>query len=225
VIEINLLPGSTKRSGKKPKLAGRAAKKSSSRGGGPKLPEFDRTKLLVGGAWVVGVAVVAWMHLGMNTRLNALSTEYEAAQRDSARYATLRAQGDSLLAQEQIISQKLQVIQQIDSGRYIWAHVLDEISRALPPYIWVVSVSEAFSEGGIPRVRLHGRAGNYYALGRYLEDLEASPFLRNVRLNSSSQTTVDQRTVIGFIIDATYQEPTPDVIETVPLFGAAQVEN
>src|SRR5690606_2512521 len=111
---------------------------------------------------------------------------------DSARYAALRAQGDSLLAQEQLIGQKLQVIQEIDAGRFTWAHIMDEISRALPPFVWVVNVTESFSEGGVPRIRLEGRAGNYFALGRYLEDLEASPFLRQVRLISSSQTNVDQ---------------------------------
>ncbi|HEX6308340.1 MAG TPA: PilN domain-containing protein [Longimicrobiales bacterium] len=223
MIEINLLPGSTKRSSKRPKVAGRTKKAAA--GGGPKLPDFDRTKLMLVVGWVVGLAIVGWLHVSMNSRLGALRTEHEAAVRDSTRYATLRAQGDSLLAQEQLISQKMQVIQEIDAGRYTWAHIMDEVSRALPPYIWVVNMTEAFSEAGVPRLRLEGRAGNYFALGRYIEDLEASPFFRQVRLISSAQTTVDARTVLGFVLEASYEEPTPDVIETVPLFGAAQEEN
>jgi hypothetical protein len=89
----------------------------------------------------------------------------------------------------------------------------------------VVSLTEAVDEGGVPRVRMEGRAGNYFALGRYIEDLEASPFLRQVRLISSAQTTVDQRTVLGFILEASYEEPAPDMIQTVPLFGAASGDN
>jgi Tfp pilus assembly protein PilN len=77
----------------------------------------------------------------------------------------------------------------------------------------------------VPRVRLEGRAGSYFAVGRYIEDLEASPFLRQVRLISSSQTQADQRTVLGFILEASYEEPAPDAIETVPLFGAVPSEN
>ena len=223
MIEINLLPGSTKKRGGK---RGKAARRVAGAGAGrPKLPEFDRTKAMVLGGWVVGVAIIAWLHLGMNSRLDTLRTDNEAAVRDSVRFAALRTQADSLQAQERAISQKLQVIQEIDAGRYIWPHILDEVSRALPPYVWVVNLTEAFSEGGTPRIRMEGRAGNYFALGRYIEDLEASPFLRQVRLVSSSQTNTEDRTVLGFILEASYEEPAPDMIQTVPLFGAATGEN
>ena len=189
------------------------------------MPAFDRTKALVAGGWVLGLAIIAWLHLGMNSRLAELRTEHEAAVRDSTRFAVLRAQGDSLQAQERAISQKLQVIQEIDAGRFVWPHILDEISRALPPYVWVVNITEAFSDNGRPRIRMEGRAGNYFALGRYIEDLEASPFLRQVRLISSSQTNADDRTVLSFILEAAYEEPAPDMIQTVPLFGAATEGN
>ena len=222
MIEINLLPGSTKKRGGKPKLARR-----SSAGGGarPKMPEFDRTKAAVIAGWVIGLGLVAWLHLGMTSRLDTLRTDHEAAVRDSTRFAMLRAQADSLVARENEISQKLQVIQEIDSGRYIWPHILDEVSRALPPYIWINTLSETSGTDGLPSVTIDGRAGNYFALGRYIEDLEASPFLRQVRLASSSQVQVEGRTVLTFAVQASYEEPSPDVIQTVPLFGAAQGED
>lgn len=222
MIEINLLPGSTKKRGGKPKLARRSAAGGSA---APKMPEFDRTKATLIAGWVIGLGLVAWLHLGMNSRLDSLRTDHEAAVRDSTRFALLRSQGDSLMARENEISQKLQVIQEIDSGRYIWSHILDEVSRALPPYIWINTLSESSGTGGLPGVSIDGRAGNYFALGRYIEDLEASPFLRQVRLVSSSQTQVEGRTVLTFAVQASYEEPSPDVIQTVPLFGAAQGEN
>jgi Tfp pilus assembly protein PilN len=161
----------------------------------------------------------------MNGRLETLRTDHEAAVRDSTRFAIQRAQGDSLMAQEQAISQKLQVIQEIDASRYVWPHIMDEVSRSLPPFVWVINMNEAFSEAGIPRIRIEGRAGNYFALGRYIEDLEASPFLRQVRLISSAQVEEGERTVLRFIMEAGYEEPAPDMIQTVPLFGAAEGEN
>jgi Tfp pilus assembly protein PilN len=223
VIEINLLPGSTKKRGGG---RGKAPRRSAGAGAAkPKLPEFDRTKAMLVGGWVIGLGLVAWLHMGMSSRLETLHTEHEAAVRDSTRFAILRAQGDSLMAKENAISQKLQVIQDIDAGRYIWPHILDEVSRALPPYIWINTMSEASTAGGQPRITIDGRAGNYFALGRYIEDLEASPFLRGVRLMSSSQIVVEGRTVLGFAVQASYEEPSPDVIQTVPLFGAPQGEN
>src|SRR5690606_10481330 len=108
VIEINLLPGSGKRSSKRPKRGGRS-KKGASPASRPSRPEFDKSRLMAVGGWVIGIAIVAWLHVSMTSRLEALATDHEAAVRDSARYAALRAQGDSLLAQEQLIGQKLQV--------------------------------------------------------------------------------------------------------------------
>ena len=37
---------------------------------------------------------------------------------------------------------QLGVITTIDSARYAWAHVLDEVSRALPPYTWLTAVQQ-----------------------------------------------------------------------------------
>jgi len=34
------------------------------------------------------------------------------------------------------------IIQSIDGERYTWPHVLDELSRLLPPYTWLTSVTQ-----------------------------------------------------------------------------------
>lgn len=219
MLEINLVPGATRRSSRRrlPRLGG---------GGlSLKLPKADRAKLLMVGSVVLAAALIAFLHISTSARLDELRTEQQAAQRDSARFAQMKAQGDSLRQQETVISQKLAVIQEIDAGRYVWGHILDESSRALPPYVWLVNLTDAASDGEYPRVRIEGRAGNYFALGRYIQQLNQSPFLRDVRLLSSSQTRADERTVYAFILELAYEEPPPDVIQTVPLFAATQQED
>jgi Tfp pilus assembly protein PilN len=214
VIEIHLLPSAGTRSRRRPARRAAAA--------GLRLPPFDRSLALIAGAWLIALGVIAYLHLSSNARLADLRVEQEAALRDSARYAVMRAQGDSLLAKEAIIAQKMQIIQEIDAARYTWPHMLDEISRALPPYIWLTSIVDAPADGAPARLRMEGRAGNYYALGKYIEDLEASPFLTGVRLVSSTRTEVDGRAVLQFFLDMSFQEPTHDAIQTVPLFAAQQ---
>jgi Tfp pilus assembly protein PilN len=216
LIEINLLPGATRRKARGlPKLGG---------GAKPTLPAGDRSTAYIAGVAVLAIALVGWLHFSTNARLSELHAEHEAAARDSARYAQMRSQGDSLRQQVAVIGQKLEVIQELDGSRYIWPHILDEVSRALPPYVWIVNMTDAASSG-LPRVRIEGRAGTYYALGRYMRDLESSPFLSRARLVSSSQLRVDERTVYAFVLEVGYQEPPPDAIETVPLFAAAEGEN
>jgi Tfp pilus assembly protein PilN len=220
MIEINLLPGSAKKS----KRRGLALPRKRRTPGARKASsiKLDRSLALLVGAWVLALGVVAYMHFTSTSRLVTLRDDYDDAVRDSVQHAVLLAQGDSLLKQEAIIAQKMQLIQEIDAGRYEWAHIVDELSRALPSYIWLVNVTEAASDVPQPQVRVEGRAGNYYALGKYIEDLEASPFIRAVRLMSSNRTIVDERVVLAFVIEFGYEEPMPDVIQTVPLFAATQ---
>jgi hypothetical protein len=222
MIEINLLPGSTKKAGR------RGASRAAGAGAFSKLkmPGVDRTTGVIALAWILGLGAIAFLHLGMSSRTADLDVRLEAAVRDSARFATLRAQGDSLTAREGVIAQKLEVIQQIDAGRYVWPHILDEVSRALPQYVWLASVADVSGDaGGLPRIHIEGFAGTPFALTRFMEQLEASPFLGATRLMTTAQTRADNRTVHAFALMVQYREPPPDALQTVPLIGAAEQEN
>jgi len=98
---------------------------------------------------------------------------------------------------------------------------MDEVSRALPPYTWLVGISTlpADSTEKTPHFKIEGRTGNNFALTKYLQDLEASPFIRNVKLATTELVRENDKLVYSFQLEATYEEPPPDVIETVPLFA------
>jgi Tfp pilus assembly protein PilN len=221
MIEINLLPGSTKR----------AARRALPRPGGAaimsklRLPAADRGSVLIGAAWIVALVVVAGLHVTTTTRLADLRTDLQAAVRDSTRYAMLQEQGDSLLAKQNVVAQKMQVIQEIDAARFVWPHILDELSQALPPYIWLTGITESATTGALPRFKVEGKAGTTFALTRFMDELEGSPFLHAVRLISSVQERLDTRTVHGFVLEVGFAEPPPDAIQTVPLFGALSRED
>lgn len=215
MLEINLLPGSTKKASRR---------RSARAAGAGKLPRkrgsaVDRTLAMYVGAWMLGIGALAWMHMSSTSRLSALELEVEAAVRDSSRYAIQRAHGDSIAAQEAVIAAKLQVIQEIDASRFIWPHVLDEVSQALPPYVWLNSVVSTDASLPLPVIQVEGFAGNVFALTRFMQQLEASPFFRGTRLISSVQMEVDNRAVHTFMLHFAYQEPPADALETVPLFG------
>jgi Tfp pilus assembly protein PilN len=219
MIEINLLPGSTKRSARRGtgRAAGGAAAASKL-----KLPPMNQLAVMTIAAWIIGLGAIAYMHFGTQSRVADLEIELESAVRDSARFATIRSQGDSLRAREAVIAQKLEIIQQIDAGRYVWPHALDEISRALPQYVWLDSVVDMAAESDLPRIQIDGYAGTPFALTRFMEQLEASPFLGATRLVSTAQRRIDERNVHVFSVIVQYREPPPDVLETVPLIGAEQ---
>jgi Tfp pilus assembly protein PilN len=208
VIEVNLLPGGTKRAGRKPAAARKALKL-------PAVPTVDRMVLGTVAAWIIGPALLAFLFLGTGNRLNELERLTQTAVQDSTRYARIIQSTEALQARRDTIAQKLQVIQDIDAGRYIWAHVVDEVARALPRYTWLTGISQV-QPGASPRFRVEGATGTTMALTEFMTDLEASPFIRNVRLTSTQLDRAE--TVHAFILEMQYEEPPPHAIRTVPLF-------
>ncbi len=212
MIEVNLLPGAAKRARRR-KAAfslGSLGRQSS----GSRLGKFHTAAI---GAWILALAAIGWMHVDASAQRENLQLEIDQAVQDSARYAALIASTESLRARRDTIAQKLQVIQEIDAGRYVWAHVLDEVSRAVPEYTWLTGIDQ-LDGGPLPSFRIEGRTGNTFALTEFMKNLEDSPFIRGVRLASTDLVREGDRLVHSFSLEAAYEEPAAELIETVPLF-------
>jgi Tfp pilus assembly protein PilN len=136
MIEINLLPG---------------ARRRGKHGGGAKI-DFgaalasvrDRVKepWLIGS---VGVTVISLVAVGLlytqQTRSEAAIEEaVQKAVKDSTRYASVLKEHDKAEAKRDTALRSLNLIRAIDDDRFIWPHVMDEVSKALPPYTWIVSL-------------------------------------------------------------------------------------
>jgi Tfp pilus assembly protein PilN len=221
LIEINLLPGSAKRARTRrmPKLA------MGGLGSKLKLPKFDRPLALTVGAWVVGLGLLAWMFVGGRTKLAALEDEIEAETLRAVTLKATMATRDSLQKRMAVVAGKLNVVQDIDGNRYVWAHLLDEIARAIPEHTWLEEIHNLVTDSGVknPHFSVEGRTGNNLALAQYLAQLEQSPFIQNVRMKTSELVREDNKWVYSFQLEADYQAPPPDVLETVPLFTRAEL--
>lgn len=219
MIKINLLPGAAKRSTRKmPKLGGLRPTSGLS------MPSVDRWLLFIVVAWVAGPLLTAWLFFGQRNRISDLEISIETARADSARYAEIRAANIVLLARQDSIAQKLEIIQEIDAGRFSWVHVMDEISRALPQYTWLTNLVSKPVQAPLeqPHFVIEGRTGNTYALTEFMQELEASPFLRSIRLMSTDQIREGEALIYSFVLDGEFQVPPPDLIETVPIFKSKE---
>ncbi len=215
MIEVNLLPGGKKRVSRGPKLSF-------------KLPSFDalpKDKWILGAAGVVIVVVgaVAFLYLTTSGRHAELEVSVEGAVADSARYADLIQQNDQMVARRDSIAQRVAIIQEIDGDRYVWPHILDEVARALPDYTWLTELLQV-SAGEELQFRIVGRAGNNFAVTQFMENLEASLFIRNVDLISTEQMVDQERIVNQFELEANFERPPPELLETVPLFEVEPAE-
>jgi Tfp pilus assembly protein PilN len=241
MIQINLLPGAKKVRGTG--LAGAAGALGSYLAA---VTARVRDPFLAAavGSVVAAVLFVGGTHLAQSARERAVAERQEQATADSARYAVILRERTSAVAQRDSVSRQLQIIRTIDNNRFIWPHVMDEVSRALPPYTWLTAMEQTSAPvlavhpvgadsakkapvAGTPaadsapstalRMRIVGNTVDIQALTRFMKDLEASPFVRNVTLNKSDLVIVDGKEVTQFQLDCEYQAPDPAAIRTVPV--------
>lgn len=138
MIHINLLPGARRRTG-------------GGAGGGfsPKellgsLGERVKDKYLIGAiaAVIVAAALGALLFTKQAKASGELAERERTALQDSARFATVLRARVAAETERDAVLRQLAVIQSIDDTRFMWAHILEEISRVLPQYTWLTSVAQ-----------------------------------------------------------------------------------
>jgi Tfp pilus assembly protein PilN len=153
----------------------------------------------------------------------------QVAVQDSTRFEGVVRATRVAQAQRDSIMRQMAIIAAIDGERFVWPHVMDEISRALPTYTWLRSVTqsnaastvspEAVAAGTAPRlgIRVIGLTVDLQALTIFMKNLEASEFIEGVTPASSEVTTVEGKQVTEFTLDMMYSKPPTSALRTVPL--------
>jgi Tfp pilus assembly protein PilN len=143
MIEINLLPGD----GKKKKRA-----KTST---GVKLDfhpsqwfagitEKITDKYMLGAVGAAGLsgALIVLMFISQTARASMLEAHETKAVKDSAQYSAVLNAKAKAEATRDSLYQQIAIIKSIDDSRYLWSHLMYEISSALPQYTWLMEITQ-----------------------------------------------------------------------------------
>jgi Tfp pilus assembly protein PilN len=234
MIEINLSPG--------------ASRKSRGRSAGVALAGvFGDAKASIKDPYLIAAVLsllaaaggVGSMHVTQTATAETLAVREEQAVADSTRFASVLRSRSRAEAKRDSVLNQLAVIRSIDADRFVWPHVMDEVSRALPPYTWLktlaVAAPQAAPAGAGPapapgdstsatpvapelaRFRVVGNTVDIQALTRFMKLLESSPFIQNVQLARSEMAMVEGKEVTEFTLDAQYERPDSSMILTAPV--------
>ena len=135
MIQVNLLPGSAKKSqGRDFNISGMVSGAASS----------ISDKFLLGTVATVAATVltVGFLFVGQSSRQRTLNEREERAMQDSARYKVVLEAKAKAEAKRDSLYQQVAIIRSIDDSRYLWPHLLEEISNSLPQYTWLTSVKQ-----------------------------------------------------------------------------------
>ncbi len=224
MIEINLLPGKKRKK--------RAA------GAGFAMPDFKalltkvKDPLLLGavGAWAVVLVGIGFIYLTESRKLAAMQQDLARVEADARRFEALINQKrreeklrDSLVAE-------LDAIRTIDSDRYVWPHILEEVTKALPDYTWIESVSMVASGTAAAdstvkpalNIMVDGRTGDMGGYTRFLRQLGDSPWLTNVVAGATKTVIENDRPVLSFTISVTFRQADSAFIRTAPVLESVR---
>lgn len=224
MITINLRPGAKRAPAGSP-LAGLG---EGLKGAAAKVK--DPAMAVAIGLAVIALVGVIWGFTSTAVQLSRLRPSLDEVRAENQRYRTLLAQ---IRREERIrdsVVTELTTLRQVDRDRYVWPHVLEEVSRALPPATWLTEVRpvtglsgavQIDDDGNLIRpplqVEINGRAMDIQGFTRLMRQLEDSPWLRNVTAISANTVIEENRAVTAFVVRATFVEAEPAYLRLVPV--------
>jgi Tfp pilus assembly protein PilN len=219
MIRINLLPGQQKR---------KTGSRLQISAGFKDLVAQVRNPLLLAvvAAWAAGLLVVGGLWTVQARQIASLRNEHTRIEAEHRRYRTLIQQKRRAERLRDSLVAELQAIREIDSDRYVWPHVLEEVSKALPDYTWLTSietitprVEEAVDSTVKPPItfQIEGRTSDLGAYTRFVSQLTSSPWIRNAEFGAVQSVIEQDRAVNSFTVTATFRVADSAFIRTVPV--------
>lgn len=149
MIEINLLPG------------GAGKKRKARSGGGGGGPDFraalagitssvkDPYMISAVASLVLAAGIIGGLWFLQQQREQELAAAETKAVADSTQFANFMKQRRRAQATRDTVLRQINVIRAIDGDRYLWPHVLAEVSSAMPQYTWLTSLGAAGTPQGM----------------------------------------------------------------------------
>lgn len=145
MIEINLLPGD----GKKKRRAKTATATKFEFNLKPPpwlagLTEKITDKYMLGAIGAAGVSglLIALMFIHQTAQARSLEQRETKAVNDSAQFSAVLNAKSRAEATRDSLYQQIAIIKSIDDSRYLWSHLMYEISNALPQYTWLTEITQ-----------------------------------------------------------------------------------
>jgi type IV pilus assembly protein PilN len=152
-------------------------------------------------------AGIGWRYWVLNRDSKRVDAEIVSAQREATRLHSIIVQVQQFEDRKKQLQQRVQLIEQLRHEQTGPVHMLDQISRALPPSLWLTEMKQGADAN---EVLIAGKCVSITALTDFVSNLEASGyFKRSVEIISSEteQTAQPPGELVSFNVRARFQRP------------------
>ena len=133
--------------------------------------------LLLIGILVVGVLISGGWWWSLKGQTSDLKIKIEEADRELERLADVRRKRDEYTAQKELLERKIELITNLKRQQAAPVHILDQISKNLPQFLWLESMTSNSNS-----ISLNGKATTYNAVSNFYGNLNDSGFFQDVTL-------------------------------------------
>jgi Tfp pilus assembly protein PilN len=147
---------------------------------------------------LLGVVVAGWMWWSAKNDIARLQDEHRAADQRLAELEEVRKKGDEYTARKELLERKIQLITELKRRQQVPVHILDQISRNLPDFLWLDSMNASQSN-----ISIVGKATTYNAVSNFYRNLTDSGYFTNVSLGRTFEVAEG----VSFSLTATFASP------------------
>jgi len=152
---------------------------------------------------ILSALFIGWRYWTVSRESVALDSEIARAQDETTRLHAIIAQVQQFEQRKAQLQQRVLLIEQLRSGQAGPVHMLDQISRALPPMLWLTELKQTGSE-----IVIDGNCTALTGLSDFVANLEASGyFKRSIEIVSTTTEALvpPPGELIKFSIKAQFQ--------------------
>src|SRR5262249_13943748 len=110
-----------------------------------------------------------------------LTSEIAKAEQEKLRLQAIIKKGEDYKAKKELLQRKIALVTQLKKNQSGPVHLLDEISKQLPDFLWLDSMSESSFA-----IQIQGKATTYNAVSNFYNNLTGSRYFQNVVLGQIS---------------------------------------
>jgi len=154
---------------------------------------------------ILAMLFVGWRYWSLQQESSRLDKSIADAQQETARLRAIIVQVQAFEQQRAQLQERVTLIEQLRDSQTGPVHMLDEVSRALPPMLWLTELKQTGDA-----VVIDGRCTGLTRLSDFVANLEASGYFQKSIEIVSSQTETSgpsQAELVKFSIKARFQPP------------------
>jgi type IV pilus assembly protein PilN len=134
---------------------------------------------------VATVVLVGWRYLALNSESKQLDIDIANSQQEASRLHAIILQVQDFEQRKAQLQQRVVLIEQLRKSQTGPVHMLDQISRSLPPTLWLTGLKQE-ADG----ILIDGRCTTLTGLSDFVANLEATGYFKRSVEIVSSQTEV-----------------------------------